>query len=124
MTAQVICPYCGQPAQLVEKKIIEGPAYGKIRMVWMCKPCKAWVGCHPGTIVPLGTLANAELRRWRTKAHDTMDLIWKNGEMKRPEFYAMLERAFKRKIHIGQADIETCKQVIEFANAFINWRTK
>lgn len=115
---QVICPYCGRPAEWVSHKIIYGKAYGKNEMVWMCKPCKAWVGCHQNTKRPLGILANKELRQWRTKAHEAMDPLWQSGYITRKELYSILNRVFKHEIHIGGSDLQTCKDVIRFAQTF------
>jgi len=115
----IFCPYCNSKAKLEKKR------FGIMtRVVWICHPCGAWVGCHPDTTRPLGTLANRQLRRWRIKAHDALDPIWQGNEMERHKVYDMLRRQFKRDIHIGEADLETCQDIIKFATTFKNWRTK
>ena len=59
----VICDYCGKPAQFVDSaSVYHGHSYG---MVYYCPDCQAWVGVHKGTDRPLGRLADAELRRWK-----------------------------------------------------------
>lgn len=83
-------------------------------MVYLCKPCNAYVGCHNNTRKPLGTMANAETRQWRQRAHAVVDPLWKTGTMKRKAVYAMLARAFGKEIHIGESDIKQCKKIIEF----------
>ena len=60
----VICNYCGKPAEYVDSTVVYGSSYG---MIYYCKPCNAWVGVHKGSGAPLGTLANAELRAYRRK---------------------------------------------------------
>lgn len=58
------CPYCGKDSVLVNGHVIypHRPDLLEKKFYW-CKPCDAYVGCHPGTANPLGRLANAELRR-------------------------------------------------------------
>lgn len=68
-----LCDYCGRPAKLVTKTYVGYP----VRRLWMCAACDAWVGCFPRSDVPLGTLANAELRGLRQEAHRVFDALWK-----------------------------------------------
>ena len=55
----VMCPYCGERAVYTNSKEVYGRSYG---MIYLCRPCDAYVGVHDGTAKPLGRLANAELR--------------------------------------------------------------
>ena len=55
----IACDYCQASAELVDSKVIYGRSYG---LMWLCRPCGAWVGTHEGTEKPLGRLANADLR--------------------------------------------------------------
>ena len=82
-------------------------------MMWLCKDCDARVGCHQNTKTPLGTMANKELRDWRIKAHAFFDPLWKSGKYKRSMAYNFLNQQMGREIHIGESDIETCKEIIE-----------
>lgn len=109
----MICPYCQQEAIWTENKAIYGKNYGKSYMMYWCKPCDARVGCHNNTRKPLGTMANAETREWRKKAHAIFDPLWKNGGS-RDRAYGKLNKHFGREIHIGESDIETCKQIIDY----------
>lgn len=113
----MICPYCQDEAQWVENKVIYGKNIGKSYMAWYCKPCNAWVGCHENTTRPLGTMANAKLRKWRIRAHQAIDPLWKKGPIKRNTVYKVLSRAFGYRIHIGKADIETCKKIIQMVKS-------
>src|SRR5690606_31465936 len=57
------CPYCGGPVRLVKNcEIYRGRAYGAWPYAYWCQPCDAFVGLHPETDLPLGTLADRELR--------------------------------------------------------------
>lgn len=110
----MLCPYCQKQSQWVENKAIYGKNYGKSFMVWLCSPCDAYVGCHNNTKKPLGVITNKEGREWRKKAHALFDPIWKSGKMSRDRAYDLLNNHFKREIHIGESDIETCKDIIDF----------
>lgn len=111
----MICSYCNQPAKFVNNsEIYNGKQYGKSYMMWYCKPCNAYVGVHHNNPnAPLGTMANKELREWRKKAHALFDPLWKSGKMSRKQAYLWLKEKTGRWIHMGESDIETCKEVIE-----------
>ena len=125
------CPYCTQAAQLVTGAEIyrHRPDLAGLNF-WACFPCGAYVGCHKagawfwkagkkvisdGTI-PLGRLANAELRQAKQAAHAAFDPMWKERGQPRKTAYAWL--AFKLGIpeadcHIGEFDVERCRLVVE-----------
>ena len=111
-----ICPYCFQQSNLVTGQAIY-PHRPDLYQKWFyqCLPCSAFVGCHPNTKNPLGRLANAELRKYKSLAHKAFDPIWKNGEITRKEAYKNLARAMNiesTKCHIGMFDTFQCKKVI------------
>lgn len=109
----VICNYCGKPAEYVDSTIVYGISYG---MIYYCKPCNAWVGVHKGSNTPLGTLANAELRASRRKAHGMFDRIWRRRWMSRGKAYDWLSEQMglaKEETHIGMFSIEQCRKVID-----------
>lgn len=112
----VTCPYCGRHAEWVSNETVYGRRYGKSYMLWLCRPCDARVGCHENTMRPLGTMANAELRKWRMKAHDAIDPLYKSGRMTRGELYQKLSIALGKEVHVGESDIEQCQFVIAIAN--------
>lgn len=70
-----------QEAVWTENKAIYGRNHGRSFMCYLCRPCNAYVGCHNNTRKPLGTMADAETREWRKKAHAVIDLIWKSKKM-------------------------------------------
>ncbi len=109
----MICPYCGQEAEWVPNEEIYGKRYGKSWMTWWCRQDDARVGCHNNTRTPLGTMANSELREWRKRAHAYIDPIWKSGQMSRRKVYELLDRHFGREMHVGESDIETCKEILK-----------
>ena len=75
----MICDFCGNEAEWVENKEVYGRNYGKSVMIWLCKPCDAYVGCHNNTMKSLGTIANKETREWRQRAHKIYDTFWDRG---------------------------------------------
>jgi hypothetical protein len=60
------CPYCQNLAELVGGDIVypHRPDLHQ-KQLWLCRPCEAWCGVHPGTTIPLGFPAKKDLRRAR-----------------------------------------------------------
>ena len=124
----VICPYCQKKAELTDSaEVYGGRSYG---LIWLCRPCWAYVGVHKGTTTPLGRLANAELREWKKRAHAHFDPLWKRkiereGCLKskaRGSGYKWLANELGiavKDCHIGMFDIDTCKRVIEVCSPFL-----
>ena len=123
------CPYCREYAELLFDSTI---LYGRdLGVRWVCFPCDAYVGVHKGsrTYAPLGSLANAELREWRIKAHKVFDPIWRHCEAKRKisrekarsEGYKWLSESLnikEKECHMGRLTLENCKRVVEFCEPF------
>lgn len=61
----VECRYCGGDVHLINNEAVYGHPYGDWPYMYQCERCGASVGTHPGTEIPLGTLANEELRNAR-----------------------------------------------------------
>src|SRR5690349_1108918 len=107
----VRCPYCGDAAKLVNGSVIYPNREDLAeKLLWYCgPPCNAYVGCHPGTNKPLGTLANAELRRARMATHSIFDPLWKTGKFTRKGAYAWLMKQMnltKYNCHIAKFDLK------------------
>lgn len=127
----MICQYCNKPARLVKGYDIypHRPDLAHL-FVWQCKPCDAYVGCHrkgayvnelkresDGT-VPLGTLANRELRAARKVAHDAIDPYWRVKGFKRTLVYDRLAKLMqipKDECHIGMFDVKRCQEAVKLA---------
>lgn len=115
------CPSCGG----IKKELVNGKLIYPHRpdlahkMFWRCADCdKSYVGCHPDTTVPLGTLADEETRRARCTAHNAFDQLWRSGLMKRREAYAWLAKALElppEECHISWFGAETCERVTKLA---------
>ena len=72
----LICPYCGGETAYIDSCRVYGRSYG---MMYICRPCDAWVGVHKGTDKALGRLANKELREAKKEAHFWFDKIAKTN---------------------------------------------
>jgi hypothetical protein len=108
-----ICPYCLEKPELVDSKTIYGKSYG---MMHLCRPCNAYVGCYKGSDVPLGRLADKDLREAKMAAHKAFDPVWKDGGMSRREAYQWLASQLdipEEFCHIGMFDKEICEDVAE-----------
>ena len=119
--SSVTCDYCAQNAERVSGAVLypHRPDLAH-KTFWRCEPCGAHVGCHPGGDKPLGRLADAELRRWKGRAHGAFDPLWKSGHMRRKDAYKWLARQLGIKpkdCHIGTMDIPTCQRVVEICRA-------
>lgn len=111
----VHCPYCKSQATLVDSAFLYGGvSYG---MVWDCRPCDAYVGVHKNSNnLPLGRLANSQLRYWKKQAHLAFDPLWKSGGMSRRGAYQWLSDIMSLtplQSHIGEFDVDQCKKLIE-----------
>lgn len=112
------CPYCGEKAVLIDSaEVYRGTSYGPI---WICRPCKAWVGCHAGTVHPLGRLANGKLRRLKMDVHRLFDPLWKEKKISRKDAYRWLALALEiefKRCHIGNFDEDMCERAIKLIKA-------
>ena len=111
------CRYCGHEVILTSNAEIYGKEYGNGKC-YLCRNCRAFVGIHTGTTIPLGTLANDELRKARNEAHKLFDKLWKSPTriMTRYEAYKWLANKMNLKIeetHIALFEIKQCNKVIE-----------
>jgi hypothetical protein len=108
------CPYCLQRARLVHADVIY-PGRDFSGLYWHCQRCQAWVGTHKNSkrAVPLGSLANAELRRARQAVHARLDPLWNAGKvlghMTRQQAYELLgERMGIHNPHVGFFSVDDC----------------
>lgn len=125
------CDYCGNAAKLVGGNVIYPHRQDLADLkFWVCDPCGAYVGCHKkgarigrsqvsdGT-VPLGRLANAELRTWKSKAHAAFDPLWREGGMARGAAYSWLAGKMgihQENCHFGMFNVDQCVQAVEICN--------
>ena len=112
------CPYCGSP---VVFRSADGIYRDNSRgmMLYVCShypQCDAYVRVHAGTKIPVGSLANHELRTLRRTAHRYFDQLHQSGYMSKQDAYQWLADlicAPLSEAHIGYLGEYYCRQVIE-----------
>ena len=112
------CPYCGSHSVL---RSADGIYHcnDKNTMLYVCSrypACDSYVRVHPGTKIPVGTMANRELRALRNEAHRNFDRLHKQGLMSKEDAYCWLASILAAPLgqaHIGYLGEYYCKQVIE-----------
>lgn len=120
-----VCPYCNNLSELVKGARIypNWPTLADADL-YVCFPCDARVGCHKGTLKPLGRLANKPLRDAKQLAHAAFDPLWKRKAAQegiskgkaRDAGYKWLANEMNipaRECHIGMFDIAQCLKVVE-----------
>lgn len=122
------CPYCGALATKATGADLypHRPELAGKRFM-RCVPCDAMVGCHDTSGKPLGTLANAPLRRARQQAHAAFDPIWRRRQLPRQKAYEWLARKLglrRHECHIGLFDESQCARVVETCRQWDFNRTK
>lgn len=109
------CPYCEAAVRLVgHAEIYGGREFGDWPYVYLCSgdECSAYVGLHPATDIPLGTLANTDLRRARKENKRVFMAVIAGYVMSRTEAYQWLAEAMGIPVaecHWGWFDIEQCE---------------
>ena len=128
---EVCCPYCLEQSEFVSSaEVYGGRNYG---MIYLCRPCWAYVGVHKGTTQPLGRLADDELRYWKKRAHSAFDPVWKERFERKNKIDSTYKKGMARggrykrlselmnlsrkECHIGMFGVEQCKTVVKLCNA-------
>lgn len=129
MAQPVKCDYCGDDAEYVNSQAVygQGRDYG---MIYLCRPCEAYVSARESTGLPLGRLANKELRQAKKEAHAAFDPLWKakmlNTEMKNKwhaknkgnKWLAEKLGIPSKECDIGKFDVATCKRVVAICKPY------
>lgn len=89
----IYCCECGTSVDAVRKSGADiYPHLPKLarKVIWSCPTCKNYVGCHPHTSAPLGTIPTPALRELRQQIHSALDPLWRSGRISRSLAYRML----------------------------------
>ncbi len=122
------CPYCGETARITHSSVVYGDNK-KDRNIYVCgnyPKCDSYVFANNNNI-PLGNLANDELRKLRIKAHRLVDEIVFKGIMTRRDFYLWLEIRLnkpKKDAHISMLTNDECMLLIEHINQTLSEHNK
>jgi len=108
------CRHCDAEVDLVNNaEFYGGREYGW-PLAYRCKGCGARVGTHPGTDIPLGTLADSATVKARQAAHAAFDALWKgkSGWHRAQAYKALAKVMGMREAHISWMDEAECRRVI------------
>ncbi len=118
----VYCPYCKAKATLHPLSYVYGEKANRSGYVYVCDrypKCDAYVWAHPKTLLPMGTLANGDLRNKRIQAHRAFDRLWKSGRMKKWQAYKWMQGKLDlspEEAHIGKFGDYMCDRLIIACN--------
>lgn len=122
LPAPTVCRHCEGPVTIAPNEHVYGRPFGDWPWVYICLECAAYVGLHPFTAIPLGTLATSPIRAARKRAKTAFNPLWEGegASMSRDEAYAWLSDALKIKpaiCHIAMFDVDDCERVIAAVQA-------
>lgn len=119
LPAPTTCRFCNGTVELVNKSIFYGGRQYGWPLAYACSSCGARVGCHPGTNIPLGTLADKATMAARKAAHEAFDPLWRDkGPGARSRAYKALGAALgTRAAHISWMDAHECLKVCQLIAA-------
>ena len=116
---QIKCPYCGAIAVLRPASYVYGASLTeKGRHLYLCSnwpACDAYVSAHDRTHLPMGVLANGDLRHKRILAHQALRQLQQSRNMEKWEVYIWLQAKLglnEHQAHIGQFSDWMCDEVI------------
>ena len=126
---QIRCPVCGATAILRPASEIYGEPTRSDRM-YVCSNfprCRSYVGTYPGTNIPMGTLADGDLRNLRIRAHRKFDEVWKSGIMSRSSAYRWMADYFgipMAEAHIAMFGEYRCRELIRECERVLQNRSR
>ncbi len=118
----IYCPYCGAKASLRPTSVVYGDAAKTDGYLYVCDrypKCDSYVGAHQRTKLPMGTLANGDLRHKRIEAHKAFDWMWKSGLMTKWQAYKWMQGKLAltdKQAHIAKFSEYMCDRLIEECN--------
>lgn len=119
------CPYCGSRAFLRPASVVYGAkAINPAAPYYVCArytACDAYVAAHKDTRMPMGTLADKNLRCKRIEAHKAFNRLWESGLMSKKQAYRWLQASLalpEQEAHIGRFSTFRCEQVIQMCGNF------
>lgn len=109
-----ICPHCDCKVDVVTHVKIYGRVFGEWPFVYYCNNCESYVGMHPFTNIPLGSLANKEMREARKRCKPYFDKLWLNNiNFSRTDAYEWLAGKMNipvEECHFGWFSVAQCEQ--------------
>jgi len=109
------CPYCKSKTDYSKSsaEVYNGQDFGPI---FICRPCKAWVGAHKDREEPMGMVCKSDDKLSRVITHAYFDPLWQPASKyqifkTRAQAYEMFAREMKLPpalAHIGCLTISEC----------------
>ena len=94
--------------------------YKANKSIWVCPECGDRVGCHEGTDIAFGSVANPVTAKLRVKLHAKIDSIWRGGVLTRTEVYEQMSSLLgvhKCYTHVAMLGYNQCMLVKKWATA-------
>lgn len=113
------CHYCKTLVVITTNKVLYGKDFGSYPWIYYCPNCTASVGMHLGTGIPLGSLANKELKMARRDAKARFILYCQVAEIHRNQGYIDLAHLMgipNGETHFGMFDLERCQLASDHLN--------
>lgn len=119
--------HCGSLAVLrPAKEVCRDSREGAMAYVCARYPaCDSFVMAHLGTLEPMGSLADPELRRLRQEAHTSFDRLHTSGLMTKSQAYqwlAYITQSPMPHAHIGHMGDYYCKVIIKESKELLHSR--
>lgn len=117
------CRYCGASVRLVNNSEIYGREFGDWPFAYFCSGCRAYVGLHPKTDIPLGTLADDELRKARNQCKKVFHAVMERSGLSRTRAYQWLADQMEIEVdhcHWGWFEVDQCKRAAAICAAEYN----
>ncbi|WP_369675649.1 zinc-finger-containing protein [Klebsiella pneumoniae] len=114
-----ICHLCDSRIKIATHEEVYGRNYSDWPYMYLCEGCGAYVGLHPFTAIPLGTLADKRTREARKLCKEPFERIWRTGVMSRSEAYEWLASKMgipQQECHFGWFTAEQCNLAMAHCN--------
>ncbi len=123
LPAPTQCHHCSDRVRIGTHEEVYGRDYSDWPYVYLCEGCGAYVGLHPFTAIPLGTLADKRTRDARKSCKLPFERIWRSGSMSRSEAYKWLADKMgipAEECHFGWFSAEQCQTAMAHCNEWLS----
>ncbi|MGG7670049.1 zinc-finger-containing protein [Yersinia sp. J1] len=123
LPAPTECHFCSDSVQIATHQEVYGRDYSDWPYIYLCQGCGAYVGLHPFTAIPLGTLADKATRQARKQCKTPFECIWQSRLMSRSQAYGWLAEKMgipAEKCHFGWFDIKQCQQAKQICEDYLS----
>lgn len=124
------CPHCGSKVNIEPNSTVyRGRSYGEWPWVYVCEDdeCDSYVGLHPYTSIPLGTLANKQIREARKRSKAVFNQYMNEKGIGRSQAYSNLAQCMGIDVndcHFGWFDVQQCDEAQTHLHDLIEGKAK